>query len=82
MCKDKPEFFGNSLGIVNDCLHFKKLFEYGRNLFVCQDFGFCQDFVSMEKDKKFRSLEVREASSSHLKINKLKGYHFILRIEN
>jgi hypothetical protein len=20
------------------------LFEYGRNLFVCQDFSFCQDF--------------------------------------
>ena len=22
----------------------KKLFEYGRNWFVCQVFGFCQDF--------------------------------------
>ena len=51
MCKDKPEFFGNSLGIVNDCLHFKKLFEYGRNLFVCQDFVFCQDFVSRQKEE-------------------------------
>ena len=27
----------------------KKLFEYGWNWFECQDFGFCQDFVSMEK---------------------------------
>ena len=29
---------------------------------VCQDFGFCQDFVSIKKEeegKKFRSLEVR-----------------------
>ena len=37
------------------------------------DTGFCQDFVSMEKEgrkeggQEFRSLEVREASSSHLK---------------
>ena len=71
MCKDKSEFFGNSLEIVNNCLHFKQLFEYERNLFVCQDFGFCQDFVSM-KDRgrrtNFKSLEVREAGSSHLKI--------------
>ena len=35
----------------------------------CQDFGFCQDFVSMEKEGKFQSLEVR-ASISHLKIEK------------
>ena len=28
---------------------------------ICQDFGFCQDFVSMEKEggQEFRSLEVR-----------------------
>ena len=48
------------------------LFEYGRNWFVCQNFGFCQDFVSMEKEgrgQEFRSLEVREASSSHLNID-------------
>ena len=51
------EFFGrNSLGGIL-CLHW--------NWLVCQDFGFCQDFVSMEKeggrrkDKNFRSLEVR-----------------------
>ena len=40
-----------------------KLFEYVRNWFVYQHFGFCQDFVSMEKegreDDKFESLEVR-----------------------
>ena len=40
------DFFGdfilNSLGI---------LWEYGRNWFVCEDFGFCQDFVSMEKEE-------------------------------
>ena len=37
------------------------------------DFDFCQDFVSMEKEgggtHEFRSLEVREASSLHLKIS-------------
>ena len=40
------------------------------NWLVCQDFGFCQDFVSMEKEgrgQEFRSLEVREASSLQLK---------------
>ena len=41
--------------------------------FICQDFGFCQDFVSRQKGgrkegQELRSLEVREASSSHLKI--------------
>ena len=41
-----------------------KLFEYARNLFVSQDFGFCQDFGLMEKEgrkegRNFRSLEVR-----------------------
>ena len=40
-----------------------KLFEYGRNWFVCQDFGFCQDFVPKErkggrKEGKFKSLEL------------------------
>ena len=39
------EFFGNSKSADN-----KKLFEYGRNWFVYQDFGFCQDLVSMEKE--------------------------------
>ena len=52
------EFFGGIL-----CLHW--------NSVVCLDFDFCQDFVSMEKEggggKEFRSLEVRDASSSHLK---------------
>ena len=51
MCKDKPEFFGNSLGIVNDCLHFKKLFEYGRNLFLFQDFVFCLNAGSRKEDE-------------------------------
>ena len=40
---------------------FVKIFDF------CQDFGFCQDFVS--RHKKRRPLEVREASSSHLKIS-------------
>ena len=32
----------------------------GRIFFVCQDFGFFQDFVSMKKEgKEFRPLEVR-----------------------
>ena len=30
----------------------KKLFEYGRNLFVCQDFGFCHDFVSIKEGRR------------------------------
>ena len=37
----------------------KKLFEYGRNLFVCKDFGFCQDFGLRKGRRKFKSLEVR-----------------------
>ena len=41
-------FFGrNSLFTL---LKSAKLFEYGRNWFVCQDFGFCQDFVSRQKE--------------------------------
>ena len=44
-----------------------KLFEYERDWFVCKDFVFCQDFVSMEKEGKFQSLEVREQASLHLK---------------
>ena len=28
-----------------------KLFEYGNNLFVCQDFGFCQDFSKVFRDQ-------------------------------
>ena len=50
------EFFVNSLGI-----------DLSVEILV-----FCQDFVSVEKeggrkDKKFKSLELQEASSSHLK---------------
>ena len=49
----------------------EKLFEYGRNWFVCQDFGFCQHFGVMQgKKEEFKSLEVQEASSSHLKTKK------------
>ena len=76
MCKNKPEFFGNSLEIVNDCLHFKKLFEYGRNLFVSQD------FVSIKegrKEDKFRSLEVQEASSLQ-KNRRAKSGNFVMNI--
>ena len=42
-----------------------KVFEY--DWFVCQDFGICQDFVSMEKEGKFQSLEVREQALMHFK---------------
>ena len=28
-----------------------EFFSYGRKLFVCKDFGFCQDFVSMHKNE-------------------------------
>ena len=41
------EFFENYIGILWE--FFGKLFEYGTNRFVCQDFGFCQDFVSRQK---------------------------------
>ena len=45
------EFFKrNFLGGILTLLTSAKLFEYGRNWIVCQDFGFCQDFVSMEKE--------------------------------
>ena len=64
-------FFGDFLG---NCLGF--LWEFfvnslGIDLSV-EILVFCQDFVSVEKeggrkDKKFRSLELQEASSSHLK---------------
>ena len=39
---------------------------------VCQDFGFCQDFVSVQgrrKANESQSLEVQEASSSHLNLS-------------
>ena len=51
------EFFGRYSLLT--LLKSAKSFEYGRNWFVCQDIGFCQDFVSIKKDKKFRSLELR-----------------------
>ena len=45
---------------------------------VGQDFGFCQDFVpkaqGRREGRKFKSLKVREASSSHLKRKKIKCY--------
>ena len=48
----------------------KKLFEYGRNLFVCKDFGFCQDFGLRKGRRKFKSLEVRlQKNSGVLKKN-------------
>ena len=64
-----------------------EFFSYGRKWFVCKDFGFCQDFVSMHKEEgrrsKFRSLEERETSSSHLKnylttIHKSANGHYML----
>ena len=71
---------GNSLGNLWDFLveFFGKLFQYWRNWFVCQYFSFCQDFVSMHMKDKFRSLEVQEASSSHIKtlnFMQIKDYH-------
>ena len=47
--KLRKKFGRNSLGGIL-CLQLLKLFEYGRNWFVCQDFGFCKDFVSMRKE--------------------------------
>ena len=41
------EIFGNSLGYLN----------IEMNWFVCQDFGFCQDFVSMEKEDEISILK-------------------------
>jgi hypothetical protein len=57
-------FFGR-----NSLFKLLKWFEYERDWFVCQDFGFCQDFVSMEKEGRKISLEVREQAPSHLKIS-------------
>ena len=75
------EFFENSLRILFldvkvrwlftllKSANNKKVFEYGRNWFVCQSFRFFQDFGVMHKEgsKKFKSLKVGEGSSSHLK---------------
>ena len=38
------------MGGILTLLKSAKLSEYGRNCFVFQDFCFCQDFVSMEKE--------------------------------
>ena len=46
-------------------LHIVIFIEYERDWFVCQD------FVSMHKEGKFQSLEVREQAPSHLKTNGL-----------
>ena len=47
-------FERNSLGGILTLLKSAaRLFEYGRNLLLCQDFGFCQDFVKiLSKSKK------------------------------
>ena len=45
------------------------------NLFACQDFGFVKilsQWRRKEGGQEFRSLEVREASSSHLKMQNYK----------
>jgi hypothetical protein len=68
------EFFGRFLGLSYGIL-WK---DFSIFTLVSQDFGFCQDFVSMHKEDKFRSLEVQEASSSHLKtlyFMQTKGYY-------
>ena len=57
------EYIGNSLGDLLKDFGRNEYFEYERN------FCFCQDFGLMEKERgKFKSIEVREASSSHLKM--------------
>ena len=46
------EFFGrNFLGGILTLLKSATLFEYRTNWFVCQDFGFCQDFVPIKKER-------------------------------
>ena len=74
----KGFFQRNSLGGILTLLKSAKLFEYGRNWFVCQD------FVSMEKEgQKFQSLEVREQAPSHLKITpKIRLYVFFDIVPN
>ena len=66
-------FFGRNFlrGIFgrNSLFTLLKLFEYERDWFVCQDFGFCQDFVSMKGRKEGRILRSAIASTSHLKID-------------
>ena len=49
------DFFGNSLGIW-------------RELFVCNNVGFCQDFGVMQEGRKENLDPKCEASSLHLKI--------------
>ena len=45
------EIFGrNFLGGILTLLKSATLFEYRTNWFVCQDFGSCQDFVSIKKE--------------------------------
>ena len=55
--------FGNSLGI------WKELICLSRFWFLSR---FCLNKEGRKDDKKFRSLEVREASSSHLKMKNLR----------
>ena len=55
--------FGEELFGRNSLLTLSKLYE--RDWFVCQD------FVSIEMEGKFQSLEVREQAPSHLKTNDL-----------
>ena len=43
------DFFGRNSFFT--LLKSTKLFEYGNNLFVCQDFGFCQDFSRVFRDQ-------------------------------
>ena len=59
------ELFGR-----NSLFTLLKLFHYERDCYVCQDFGFCQNFVSRQKKDgrtRIQILRSEEASSSHLK---------------
>ena len=59
------ESFGRNFNFWMNFSEINNIVESERN------WCFCQDFVSMEKEgrgQEFRSLEVREASSSHLKM--------------
>jgi hypothetical protein len=56
-------------------LNSAKLFEYRRNWFVCQDFGFCQDFVSMEKEGRRARLSILRSARG--KLIALKNCHDI-----
>ena len=66
------EFFGNSIRILEEFLRnsWGILWEF-LDIWICKElhWWFCQDFgVRKKEGQEIRSLEVREAKSSHLKI--------------